>query len=80
MHTGFVHKVDVLGRIVIPKETKDVFSLNTKDPLEITIEERTGEPLIVLSKYYTGCIFCNAVDDCITFKDMKVCRKCLDEL
>ncbi|UAL49722.1 AbrB/MazE/SpoVT family DNA-binding domain-containing protein (plasmid) [Sutcliffiella horikoshii] len=45
--TGMVRKVDPLGRIVIPKETRDILGINIKDPLEIFIEE----DLIILKKY-----------------------------
>ena len=33
--TGVIRKVDELGRIVIPKELRDVLGIQIKSPLEI---------------------------------------------
>lgn len=52
---GIIRKVDELGRIVIPKETRKTFKLEEGTPLEIFVE---GEK-IILKKYYTDyCIDC----------------------
>nr|ABE11533.1 putative transcriptional regulator [Bacillus thuringiensis serovar tenebrionis] len=45
--TGIVRKVDNLGRIVIPKETRKILQVETSDALEFFVEEDT----IVLQKY-----------------------------
>lgn len=45
--TGVVRRVDPLGQIVIPKETRDVLGIHIKDPLEIFLEN----DLIILKKY-----------------------------
>ncbi|HDR6248083.1 TPA: AbrB/MazE/SpoVT family DNA-binding domain-containing protein [Bacillus cereus] len=45
--TGIVRKVDNLGRIVIPKETRKVLQVDTGDALEIFVEEAA----IILQKY-----------------------------
>ena len=37
--TGIVRKVDELGRIVIPKETREQLYIAIKDPLEIFLDE-----------------------------------------
>jgi len=37
--TGVIRKVDELGRIVIPKELRDVLGIQIKSPLEIFVEE-----------------------------------------
>lgn len=59
--TGIVRKIDELGRVVIPKELRRTFGINSGDPVEIFV---TGEE-IVLRKYVppTGCTFCNTVAD-----------------
>ena len=36
--TGVIRKVDELGRIVIPKELRDVLGIQIKSPLEIFVE------------------------------------------
>ncbi|KZO00493.1 AbrB/MazE/SpoVT family DNA-binding domain-containing protein [Pseudobacillus badius] len=45
--TGVVRRVDELGRIVIPKELRNVMDIQEKDPLEIF----KTEDAIVLQKY-----------------------------
>ncbi|CDN39713.1 AbrB/MazE/SpoVT family DNA-binding domain-containing protein [Bacillus thuringiensis] len=45
--TGIVRKIDELGRVVIPKETRRTLNIHEKDPLEIFVEGET----IVLQKY-----------------------------
>lgn len=37
--TGIVRKVDNLGRIVIPKETRRILQVDSGDALEIFVEE-----------------------------------------
>lgn len=44
---GIIRKVDDLGRIVIPKEIRKVFGINSLDDIEIY----TDENLIILKKY-----------------------------
>lgn len=44
--TGIVRKVDDLGRVVIPKETRRTLNIHEKDSLEILVE---GE-MIILQK------------------------------
>lgn len=45
--TGIVRKVDNLGRIVIPKETRKTLQVETSDALEFFVEEDA----IILQKY-----------------------------
>ncbi|MFF2242149.1 AbrB/MazE/SpoVT family DNA-binding domain-containing protein [Bacillus thuringiensis] len=45
--TGIVRKIDNLGRVVIPKETRRILQVNTGDTLEIFVE---GDA-IILQKY-----------------------------
>ena len=46
-NTGIVRKIDELGRIVIPKEIRNVLSIHSNDDLEIFIDNAN----IVLKKY-----------------------------
>ena len=47
---GIVRKLDQLGRLVIPKETRRVFNLNGRDPVEIF----TDGDKIIIKKYNPG--------------------------
>lgn len=73
---GIVRKIDELGRIVLPIETRRCLDIGPKDPVEIFVEKYR----VVLKKYEPSCIFCGDVDDVIIYKDKRVCRSCLAEL
>lgn len=74
--TGIVRKVDDLGRIVLPKELRQILNIETKDPLEIFVDNTS----IVLQKYEPACIFCNSVDHIQQFKGRNICLECFKEL
>jgi transcriptional pleiotropic regulator of transition state genes len=74
--TGIVRRIDDLGRVVIPKELREVLNINIKDSLEIFTENKT----IILKKYNPGCVFCEKVDNVVRFKQSNICSNCLKEL
>lgn len=74
--TGIVRKMDELGRVVIPKETRKVLEINEGDPIEFFIE---GEN-IILKSYKPGCIFCGDAKDIVNYKGKNICKNCLKEL
>ena len=67
--TGVVRKVDELGRVVLPKELRDTFDINIKDPLEIFVDNEQ----IILKKYQPACVFCGSADNTTYFKGKLVC-------
>lgn len=73
---GIVRKVDELGRIVLPIETRKRLGLGPKDPVEIFVEKDR----VVLKKYEPSCIFCGDADDVLLYKDKRICKACLEEL
>lgn len=70
--TGIVRKVDDLGRIVIPKELRDLLNIQTKDTLEIFLEDNR----IILRKYERQCVICGASTDLFTYLDKHICKQC----
>lgn len=74
--TGIVRKVDELGRIVLPKELRQVLNIDTKDPLQIFVNDGS----IILEKYEPACIFCNSADHIEQFKGRNICLECMKEL
>jgi AbrB family looped-hinge helix DNA binding protein len=46
--SGFINRVDDLGRVVIPKEIRRVLKIHTGDKLEISLN---SEDKIVINKY-----------------------------
>ena len=74
--TGIVRKVDELGRIVIPIETRRVLNIEIKDAVEIFTED----DMIILKKYDPSCVFCGESRDVSDYKGKKICSKCLGEM
>lgn len=78
-HTGIVRKIDELGRIVVPKELRNVYEIPEGTPLEIFLDEDTME--IILQKYEPSCHFCNEnAQDITLFRGRRICETCLEEL
>ena len=73
---GIIKKIDLLGRVLIPKEIREFFDLKEDDPVEISVE---GDR-IVLKKHTPCCVFCQSDRDLTEYKDKTVCTACLDEL
>ena len=69
---GIVRRVDELGRIVLPKETRAVLKILHKDSLEIYVDEDK----IILKKYQPACIFCENAENLVDFCGKKVCKDC----
>lgn len=73
---GTVRKVDELGRIVLPIETRKRLGLGAKDPVEIFVEKDR----VVLKKYEPTCIFCGGSDSIVLYKEKRICKSCLADL
>ena len=74
--TGIVRKIDDLGRVVLPKELRNSFNLDSGTPLEIY----THEGKIIFKKYEPDCVFCGETEDVKEYKHKKVCKKCINSL
>ncbi|MBQ8332953.1 MAG: AbrB/MazE/SpoVT family DNA-binding domain-containing protein [Clostridia bacterium] len=73
---GIVRRVDELGRIVLPIETRKRLGLDAKDPVEIFVEKDR----VILKKYEPCCIFCGDAGEVVNYKEKKICKSCLEEL
>lgn len=73
---GIVRKVDQLGRIVLPKELRNILDIPEATPLEIYTE---GE-CIILKKYAPDCLFCGNGDNLVNLKGKNICKSCLKDL
>ncbi|MEN8238878.1 MAG: AbrB/MazE/SpoVT family DNA-binding domain-containing protein [Actinomycetota bacterium] len=76
MDTLIVRKIDDLGRVVVPAETRRLFNIHEGDELAITIENGG----IVLRKLEASCIFCASIEDVGAFKGRGVCAVCRESL
>lgn len=69
---GVVRKIDPLGRITLPKETRTMLGVNVGDPMEIFVSEDT----VMLRKYEPFCVFCGSGENVKEFRGKKVCQEC----
>lgn len=74
--TGIVRKIDLLGRIVVPRETRQTLYIQTGDPIEFFYDDDS----IYLKKYTRGCIFCNSMENVTNYKGQYICDSCRKEL
>ena len=58
MDTVMVRKIDDLGRIVVPAETRRLFNIHEGDELEIGVENDA----IVIRKLEASCVFCGSIE------------------
>lgn len=74
--TGVVRRIDSLGRVVLPKELRQMFSIDQNDSLEIFVDKDN----IVLKKYQPGCQECGEMLDLVEGVNTTLCPKCLQSL
>jgi len=76
MDSGIARKIDDLGRIVIPAETRKLFNIREGDHLFIAVEGGS----IVIRKMTDTCTFCGSDDSVKQFKDKGICANCRSQL
>jgi transcriptional pleiotropic regulator of transition state genes len=76
MDSGIARKIDDLGRIVIPAETRKLFNIREGDHLFIAVEGGN----IVLRKLTDTCTFCGSEANVTSFKDKGICASCRAQL
>ena len=74
--TGFVRKVDDLGRIVIPKEIRQKLKISDNSPLEIF----SDSSCITIKKVHHCCAMCGSNNKLREFNDKFICINCIDKL
>lgn len=73
--TGIIRKLDELGRVTLPKETRKALNINEGDPVEFF----TDEDNIIIKKYTPGCHCCGEVKNLTEVLGIKLCPKCIEE-
>jgi transcriptional pleiotropic regulator of transition state genes len=71
-----VRKIDDLGRIVVPAETRRLFNIHEGDELAISVENGG----IVLRKLDAICVFCEGDEGVTDFEGRGVCKTCRDRI
>lgn len=74
--TGIIRKVDEVGRLVLPIETRRVLGLDEGSGIEIFVDNDS----IILKKYENCCAFCQSTKNLTSHKGKYICQDCLDEL
>ena len=75
--TGMVRKIDGFGRIVVPKEIRNMLDFKENADIELLVDE--GNKRLILERYHRGCIFCGEIENTKEFKDKIICESCADE-
>lgn len=76
MESGIARKIDDLGRIVIPAETRKLFNIREGDHLFISVEGGS----IVIRKMTDTCTFCGTDVKVKQFRDKGICASCRSQL
>ncbi len=74
--TGFVKKIDQLGRIVIPKDIRRVLGVSNLDSLQFFLDGDT----VVLKKFGEECEFCGGGDNLTELNGKFICAACKEKL
>lgn len=75
-NTGIIRNMDELGRVVIPKEIRDRFDIQEKDPMEIYVDQNK----IILKKHENSCSICGNKEKLKILKDKIICQECIDKI
>lgn len=75
-NTGITRRIDDLGRIVVPAETRRLFNIKEGDALTIHVEDND----IILRKLVASCTFCGSSDEVAEFEGKGICQACVERL
>ena len=75
--TGMERPVDVLGRVVIPREIRKCLQIEDgKDSFDIFFEDDS----IILRKHQEKCSLCGNEGELVDYKGRMICRNCIEDL
>lgn len=75
-NTGIVRKIDKLGRLVIPKETRDMLGWEIGTPIEMYLERDN----VILAEYKIKCAICGNEEKLSDFMGTKICTNCIEQI
>jgi AbrB family transcriptional regulator, transcriptional pleiotropic regulator of transition state genes len=73
---GITRKMDGLGRIVIPAETRRILNIETGDTVEMFMDD-SG---VYIEKYVPGCVFCDEVSELQELNGVRYCAACAKKI
>ncbi len=72
---GITRSIDNLGRIVIPKEYRDILKINEGDTMNINLDKH----ILTMEKIETSCMFCGSTAELIEFENRQICNRCCNK-
>ena len=79
--TGFVRKLDVLGRIVVPVSLLRAFNIKKGNDADAEVEIYTEDDMIIIQKYVPKCSICGKEEKVMKeFDSKRICDDCLDDI
>lgn len=75
--TGMVRKIDGVGRIVVPKELRDMLEFDEDAKIEMLVDQENKR--LILEKYHRGCVFCGEIENTTEYKDKIICHECAED-
>lgn len=73
---GVNRNIDDLGRVVLPKEMRNQLNLKNNNPVSIKL----FKDYIKIEKVTNTCSFCHNEENIEYYKDLPICKTCLDEI
>lgn len=74
--TGYIRRVDGLGRYVLAKNVMREVGFKNRDALEFFVKE----DMLVLEKYKPRCVFCSSIKDVNIILEKNICESCIKEI
>lgn len=74
--TGFIKKIDEMGRIVVPKDIRKALGVSNLDYVQFYLDENG----VVLRKYNNCCFLCSSCENVVPYKERFICENCIAEL
>lgn len=75
IYTNF-REIDKAGRLVISKDIRNHLNINPGDILHIEADDEK----IIICKAENKCVFCNSIQNLVSFKGKHICEDCLGVL
>ena len=73
---GVIRKIDKLGRLVLPKEFRNILDMECGTEVEMFADKN----IIRVQKYSSSCIFCGRANGILHFNGVIVCKSCIKSM
>lgn len=73
---GIVRRLDSLGRVVIPKEMRQLMKVNEKELVRIIKQNNS----IIIKKYNRSCLVCGSENSLNEYGGVCLCERCIGKM